>query len=174
MGKFEEWAEAKAARLHQYSPSEIEAELLRQEIRELEKTGLDPDRKNEIFANADKIQKLKSRLAVVSEYADLSLKGREVGKEMFVLAKHAMENSEWPPDAEVHIEKYLHQMSAIEEKEKAMWQEEREWLKRSWLGARWVDRTRLVRWYAKATFYRTFRQALPRAIARIAIKSIRR
>ena len=174
MGRFEEWAESKAARLHQYSPSEIEAELLRQEIRELEKASLDPEKKDQIFVNSKQVQKLKSRLAVVQEYADLSLHGREVGKGMFELAKHAMENSEWPPDTEEHINKYLHQMMAIEEKEKAMRKDEREWLWRSWLNAQWVDRTKLLRWYAKATFYRTFKQAVPRAIARVAIKMIRR
>ena len=173
MGKLEEWLASKEARLHRFSPAEIEAEQLRQEIRELEKRSLDPGKKDEIFDNVRKIQKLKARLGAVQEYADLTSHGREVGKNMAELAKHTFRTGEMPYNSQELINKYLKHLSIIEQKEKDQRQREREWLKRAWLDTSWTGRMTLVQWYGKATLYQTFIRTVPRAIARLSVKLIR-
>ena len=173
MSKLEEWLASKEARLHQFTPAEIEAEQLRQDIRELEKRSLDPSRKDEIFDNAAKVQELKAKLGVVQEYAELTSHGREVGKDMMELAKRAFAAGEVPHNSQETINKYLRHVSAIEQKEKEQRQRDREWLKQAWINTSWEGRMALVRWYGKATFYQTFMRTVPRAIARLGVKLIR-
>ncbi|KAL9128494.1 MAG: hypothetical protein Q9217_002844 [Psora testacea] len=174
MDHLRQYVQSKGAIFEQYGPSEINAELLRQEIRELEKESLDPARKHKIFSNAERIKLLKQQLQEVQSFADLSAQSRIVGKEWVQLYKHMMEAKEIPPGAEHVLDRYLALMDALEEREKATRQARRSQIIRWWSNSSWTLRMQLLQWYWRKSSYRFFRVTISRKISRGGVRIFRR
>ena len=173
MNRLYEWAQSRAAKLEQYGHSEINAELLRQEIKELEKESLDPDMKHKIFKNADKIKLLKEQLEEVQSFADLSAQSRNVGRECLRLGQYVMETKEFPPGADDVLDRYMALMDTIDKKEKAIHRAQRFQLSRCWPRCSWTLRSELLQWYWRTSTSRFFRGTIPRKIARVGVKMLR-
>ena len=173
MNRFNEWVQSRAARLEQYGPSEIAAELLRQEIRELEKESLDPHQKHKIFTNAGRIMLLKEQLDEEKKFAELQAQSRHVAKACFLLGTHMMETKEFPPGANEVLDKYLALLDTLAEHERDFAQRQRSQIARSWLNSSWPYRLQLLRWYWRTSSNRFLRGTIPSKLSRGAIKMLK-
>ena len=166
MGRLKQWIDSSYDEVDKYHPDEVMAELLRQEIRQLEKESLDPDQKHKIFENAKQVALLKKQLSAVRESADQINQSRTVLKAMFDLSRHALETRELPPGSREVLERYERWIEEMEEKDKGLMRFQRHVLSQRWPHIDWSSRLKLLRWYWRGSSSRFFRGTVPRKISR--------
>lgn len=138
-----------------FTPSEIQAELLRQDIQLIE--SAEPKDIND----PQRIEALKQRLADIEEPSQLQAQGRVLMSRYINMMDEIGESYEVPSDADEVLEEYRKWMDAVEAERRRRHLRHLISFKQSWPVADWERRGRMLRWLGRCSI-RRFANEKPR------------
>lgn len=138
-----------------FTPSEIQAELLRLDIQLIEKS--EPKDVND----PERIEALKQRLADIEECSQLQTQGRVHMLKYIDMMDEFGESYEVPSDADEVLKEYGKWMDAVEDERRRRHLRHMTSFKQSWPVADWERRGRMLRWLGRCSI-RRFANEKPR------------
>jgi len=134
------------AKAEQFTPSEIEAEILRQRLRELEQSSKQNPKEPQRF---DEISLLKLRLAEVEELAEYNSQGRTLARKYWKMMDEWGETREFSPrnpdEFNEMIEKYRQWLEKGEVRRTDYDLRQMNWIRRYWPRSDWSVRGFMIK-----------------------------
>lgn len=138
-----------------FGPSEIRAEILRQEIQVLEKAG--PKDAND----SQRLEELQLRLEDIEEPSQLEAQGRDILRRYLSLIDQIRESYEVPSDADKVFEEIRKWMDAMEDERRRRHLHHLSHVKQTWPVADWERRGKMLQRFGRHSIQR-FAKEMPR------------
>ena len=164
--KMEEWLKHREKQVQRFTHPELKAELLRQQIRELESQPLDPNSRHDILV----LEMLKQRLAAVQQPASLASEGRAHMERAFEIARKGLATGIVPPDSEDILRDCQKWLETIERERRRGRAHELGLFRKGWRGADWGTRMGMARWLGRWTARHVVGRRLRYEAARVGMK----
>lgn len=163
--RMQRWVDEKHRMIQQFSHDELHAEMLRQQIQELETQEFDS-------VNFQKLEILKLELAAFQMRADVTFKGRIQSNKIIELMKELRMSRAPPPNAEKTLKEYLAWLEVMEDSRKQDYSNHRTHIMQELPNGSWEYRGNLLRWFGKEIYHRIARQKIPYYISRVTMSYV--
>jgi len=167
--RMQRWVEERNRKLQQFTHDELLAEMLRQQIQELEKQEFRAPGNGQLRTDFEKLEDLKLELAAIQEHADIRSQGRLHSNKIMDMMAELRDSSSMPPHAEKTLKDYLSWLEVMEDHRRKDYTDQRNHIVQNWPVASWEYRGRLLRWFGKEMYHRVARQKIPYYISRVAM-----
>ena len=150
----EKMIEAIRARAQQFTHSEIQAEVLRQRIQELEQKGLTDSNDPQTLSDLQELRSLRHRLQFFREHAEQDSQNRSLMGEFTKMLEKVQESGDIPQNSESVLKELRKRMDEVEFQRRIRYVRELERPKIFWSSASWAGRAGIIHRLASSSIKR--------------------
>ena len=173
--KMEEWMKQREEKVQRFTHSEIQAEILRQRIQELESQCLEIHSQDSddfhFKQNVEKLERLKDQLATLQQPASLASEGRAHMERVFEIARKGMQTGIVPPDSEDVLNNCQNWLDSMEAERRKRRVHELGLFRQGWRNADWDTRVGMMRWLGRWGTRHVVGQRVRYEVARVGMKA---